>query len=191
MSANKLRKRAAGRSPRVECEPAGEYVSISSEYVTRRFACALHEIDLFAPIDGEALDAANPKHRALMSYRTLLYRLREARSRISAFERVRYTREFGALNPEMRQAQRARADIAARERAWAGRAQSALWRELDSRPQVPLDLAFVTSRCVSRAAPVLHSPQSCGVAARWGGRNANAPRRRISLTMYANRSRSR
>ena len=143
MSANKLLKRAADRSPRVECEPGGEYVSIGGDYVRRRFACAQHEIDPFAPIDGPDLDAANPKHCALMSYRTLLYRLREARSRVSVFECVRSTREFGALDSEMRQRQRARADAAAREGMWAGQAQSALWRELDSQSQVPSDSAFV------------------------------------------------
>ena len=118
-------------------------MSIKSEYVTRRIACALHEIELFAPIDGEGLDAASQKHRALISYRTLLYALREARSAVSVFERVRSSREFGALDSEIRQVKRARADFAARECTWVGRAQAALWSELDPKSRASAYAPFV------------------------------------------------
>ena len=142
-SARKLRKRAAGLSPPVECEPAGEYVSISSDYLTRRFACASHDRELFAPVDGPDLDAANPKHLARISYRTLLYRLREARSCHSVFERIRPTREFGALCWETRDKKRARALDAVREGILAKLARSALWPEVDPKSKVLSAPAFV------------------------------------------------
>lgn len=172
MSGNKLLKRAAGLSPPVGCGPAGEYVSISSEYLTRRFACASHEIDLFAPIDGPDLDAANPKHRALMSYRTLLYRLRETRSRRSVFDRVRATREFGALCWETRRRQRDRAYDAVREGIWAARARSALWPELDPKSQVLSDPAFVHQRM-----RIEGGPRVAFAAVLWRGGQAGWTRR--------------
>ena len=129
MGFDTLGGRAAGAFDPVHVEPQPSLVSISSKRLRRPFACCDHDNRLFEPIDGSGFDPENPQHRALVSYRTLLYIHYEALSFALASRRIESTREFRSLPLPAREAQRARR---MRERLAANsahRAKSALHRE--------------------------------------------------------------
>lgn len=102
MGESKLRARAAGKLADVRDEPDVEQVNIRNPRITCRFACAPHDRELFSPVDGAGLDASNPEHCALMSYRTLLYIQREALAYVDALCRVQHSVEFRALKQQVR-----------------------------------------------------------------------------------------
>ena len=89
--------RAAEALPEVRDEPQPEWASIDNEGLTRPFACAEHDNQLFEPIDGSGFDAENPKHCGLVSYRTLLWLRCETLSFALALRRMEATGEFRSM----------------------------------------------------------------------------------------------
>lgn len=92
-----LQGRAAGKLPPIRERLQHSYASINGDPLTRPFACADHDNRLFDPIDGPAFDPGNPRHCALVSYRTLLWLQYEALSFARALARIQPTPEFRAL----------------------------------------------------------------------------------------------
>ena len=89
-----LQGRAAGELPPVRAVRQPAWASIDSEGLTRPFACAEHDNQLFEPIDGSGFDTESPRHCALVSYRTLLWLRREALSFALALRRMEATGAF-------------------------------------------------------------------------------------------------
>ncbi|MYI83021.1 MAG: hypothetical protein F4056_06930 [Chloroflexi bacterium] len=89
--------RAAEALPAVRAAPQPAWASIDSEGLTRPFACAEHDNQLFEPIDGSGFDTENPRHCALVSYRTLLWLRCEALSFALALRRMEPTGEFRSM----------------------------------------------------------------------------------------------
>ena len=92
-----LQGRAAGALPAVRAKPQPAWASIDSEGLTRPFACAEHDNELFEPVDGSDFDTENPRHCALVSYRTLLWLRCEALSFARAMHRMENTGEFKSM----------------------------------------------------------------------------------------------
>ena len=129
MGFHTLGGRAAGAFDPVHVEPQPSLVSIRSKRLRRPFACCDHDNRLFEPIDGSGFDPENPQHRALVSYRTLLYIQYEALSSASASRRIESTQEFRSLPLPVQEEERAKGTRMRIEANSANRAKSALYLE--------------------------------------------------------------
>ena len=138
-----LHARAAGKLLPVWDEPSVGCVNIDNRRLRSRFACAPHDGDLFAPVDGPTLDPSDPRHGALISYRTLLYFEREALSYVEALGRVEGTAEFRALSSAHKGSALVRRDGARHQARVCRGAHSALWGDLQSRRGLGGASAFV------------------------------------------------
>ena len=125
-----LQGRAAGALPPVRAMRQPAWTSIDSEGLTRPFACAEHDNQLFEPVDGSGFDTENPRHCALVSYRTLLWLHCEALSFALALRRMEATGEFRSMPISIQAGER---DKTVRRRLQANnirRSTSDLYREV-------------------------------------------------------------
>lgn len=176
MGLNKLQARAAHRLPEVEDEPDVECVSIGSDRLTHRLACATHDGELFAPVDGPGLDASDAAHSALIALRTVIFHRRAAMAYADPLRPLLRTAEFRALAPWYRDYLLSRARSASVAARWARRAQRALWRDVQ-----PASGRSTRSAYVHRAMVVAGRPRVAfaGVLLR-GGVAGWTPRERAA-----------
>ena len=130
-----LPRRAAAALPAVRDEPQPAWASIDSEGLTRPFACAEHDNQLFEPVDGSGFDTESPRHCALVSYRTLLWLHCEALSFALALRRMEATEEFRSMPIPVRVREQEKRSRLQREANNIRRSTSALYREGDGKKE--------------------------------------------------------
>ena len=164
--------RAAGALPPVRAVRQPAWASIDSEGLTRPFACAEHDNQLFEPIDGSGFDTENPRHCALVSYRTLLWLRCEALSFALALRRMEATGEFRLMPISIQALEREKRSRLQLEANSMGRSTLRLHREVVGKKEDAFTHRAI--RLPGRPKVAFFGVCARGGAARWTAREQEA-----------------